>query len=167
MKTQMFTLAVALTLAACGDSSSPVAPTPTLNGATNWLVTQRFGSVTGPDNCWVREQRARWTPAVFPDLEMTVTRADTSITLKSDWFQVNYTGRARGDAFSATGDEALEGGGGRCADGTLFPQMPGVSRLSGRFVGDQALTATEVNTYVLVSGGTVTYTWEWQARRAN
>ena len=29
------------------------------------------------------------------------------------------------------------------------------------------MTATEVNRYELASGGTVTYTWGWQATRRN
>jgi hypothetical protein len=43
-----------------------------------------------------------------------------------------------------------------------------VSTLSGRFSGDdQVLIAKEVNTYRLMSGEPVTYTWEWQATRRN
>ncbi|MEO5739209.1 MAG: hypothetical protein ABIS29_01260 [Vicinamibacterales bacterium] len=46
--------------------------------------------------------------------------------------------------------------------------MPGASSLSGRFsADDRLLTATEVNSYRLTSGETVTYTWEWQATRQN
>jgi hypothetical protein len=97
---------------------------------------------------------------------MTVTREDRSITVKGDFFQVNYAGVLSGGAFLANGEIPLEGGSGRCRDGTgSFEQLPGVSRLWGRFSGDQSLTATEVNTYVLASGETVTYRWEWEARR--
>lgn len=177
MKAQILTLAVALSLAACGGSS-PGAPAPTPNptltptptptpSTTNWSVTQRFGSVTGPDNCWVNEQRVRWTPAVFPNLPMTVTRAETSVTFKGDFFQVNFTGTMSGSEFSATGDKPLAAGGGGCQNGTAFPQLAGVSKLTGRFSSDTVMTASEVNTYPLASGGTVTYTWEWQATRVN
>ena len=172
MKAQTLTLAVALSLAACGGSSpsapaptpnpTPI-PTPTPSTGTNWSVTQRFGSVTGPDNCWVTEQRARLTPWVFPNLPMTFTRTETSVTVKGSFFQVNYTGTMNGDQFSATGDKPLDGGGGACG----FVQLAGVSTLTGRFSSDTEMTASEVNTYPLASGGTVTYTWEWQATRVN
>jgi hypothetical protein len=46
--------------------------------------------------------------------------------------------------------------------------MPGVSNLTGNLsADDQAATLTEVNTYRLTSGETVTYTWGWEARRRN
>ena len=170
MKQRIVLVAIALSLPACGGSSSPTTPTTPSpsTGTTEWVVTQRFVSVTGPDNCWVRQQRATWTPAVFPDLPMTVTRDDRSITVKGDFFQVNYGGVVSGSAFLANGALPLEGAVGRCRDGTgSFEQLPGVSRLSGQFSGDQAMTATEVNTYALASGGTVTYTWGWQATRRN
>ena len=99
------------------------------------------------------------TGAVFPDLPMAVTRSDGAIKLDSGFFQVDYSGTFAGSEFSASGREPLEAGG---------PQMPGASSLSGRFSGDdRLLTATEVNTYSLASGETVTYTWEWQATRQN
>jgi hypothetical protein len=167
LKAQLLAVAVALTFAACSGSSSPTSATvisvPT--GTTNWLVTQRFGSVSGPDNCWVREQRARWTGAVFPDLPMVVTRTGSSIAVTGDFFQVNYAGTVNGSGLATTGVAPLEGGGGRCQDGTSFPQMAGISRLTGTVSADQTFTATEVNTYPLTSGGTVTYTWDWRATR--
>ena len=147
--------------------TSPAPPTspPASSLVTNWLVTQRFVSVSGPDNCWVREQRARWTGATFPDLPMRVTRSGGSVTLQGDFFQVNYVGTISGTEFSATGGP-LDGGGRPCQDGTSIQQNPGVSSLSGRFsADDQALTATEVNSYVLTSREPVTYVWEWQATR--
>jgi hypothetical protein len=162
-------LAIALTFVGCGGSSSPTSATVTSvpAGTTNWLVTQRFISVSGPDNCWVREQRARWTGAVFAELPMNVTRTGTSIAVEGDFFQVNYAGTVNGNQLSTTGVKVLEGGGGRCQDGTSFPQMAGISQLSGVFSDAQTLTATEVNTYPLTSGGTVKYTWGWQATRQN
>jgi hypothetical protein len=160
--------AVALILTACGRGASSPTPASTPSPAsseTRWAVTQRFGSVVGPDNCWVQEQRARWTGAVFPDLPMSVTRSNGSITLESPFFQVNYRGTFSGADFSATGGP-LEGGGTPCKDGTSFQQMPGTSNLSGRFsADDHSLTATEVNSYRLTTGEAVTYTWEWQATR--
>jgi len=173
MKAYILALSVALSLAACGGSSpsspTPTTPSPTATPgtSTNWNVTQRFGSVTGPDNCWVNEQRARWSSAVFPNLPMTVTRSDASVTFKGDFFQVNFTGTMSGSEFSAAGDKALDGGGGGCQNGTSSPQLPGVSRLVGRFSSDTEMSAAEVNTYPLAAGGTVTYTWEWQATRVN
>jgi hypothetical protein len=168
MKIEALTLTVMLALTACGGGpSSPTQPsaspqpqpTTTASGVTNWNLTQRFGSVTGPDNDWVRGQRQRLTGAVFPDLPMAVTRAGGVIDLDSEFFQVDYTGTFAGSEFSASGREPLEAGG---------PQMPGASSLSGRFsADDRLLTATEVNTYRLTSGETVTYTWEWQATRRN
>jgi len=178
---RILTLAVTFVFTACGGGGStatpPAAPsgipTPTPSPApnpntTNWSVTQRFVSVSGPDNCWVREQRQRLTDAVFPNLPMAVTRSGESITLQGEFFQVNYAGTTSGTEFSARGIAPLTGGGRPCADGTSFTQLPGVSNLSGRFAADdQTLTATEVNTYSLTSGEPVTYTWDWQATRRN
>ena len=166
-------LATTLIVAACGGSStSPTQPdsvAPPVSSVTNWVVTQRFVSVTGPDNCWVREQRARWTGAIFPDLPMTITRTGTTISLDGADFQVNYSGTASDSDFSASGKQPLEGGGRPCQDGTSFQRMPGTSNLSGRITGgDQLLTATEVKSYRLTSGEPITYTWGWEAtRRAN
>ena len=168
-------LAAALTLTACGGgdgqsptSSLPTAPTtpsPAPSTGFDWVVTHRFESVTGPDNCWVRMQRESLTGVTFSSLEMSVTRSSGSIRIESPWFQ-DYLGTINGQEFSARGENALEGGGKPCADGTLFTQLPGVSDLSGRFsTDDQAMTATEVNSYRLTSGESVTYRWDWQATR--
>jgi hypothetical protein len=163
---------VALAFTACGGSSSlPSAPlnssSPSPSVFTQWKVTQRFVSVTGPDNCWVTAQRGRLTGAVFPDLPMTVNRLNGSITLESDFFEASYRGTYKGTEFSATGINPLLGGGENCPDGPSF-QMPGTSNLSGRFsADDQSLSATEVNSYRLTTGAPVTYTWDWQATRQN
>lgn len=148
--------------------SNEIALTVTaVSGGADWRVTQRFVSVNGPDNCWVREQRERWTGAIFPDLPMVITRSGGSVTLASTFFQVNYVGTVSGSDFSASGGP-LEGGGSSCQDGTAFQQRPGVSNLSGRFSADgQLMTATEVNSYLLTTGELVTYTWDWQATRRN
>jgi hypothetical protein len=161
-------LAIALMVTACaGDSSSPTPTAPSADsGVTQWLVTQRFVSVSGPDNCWIRRQQAGLNGLVFPDLPMSITRAGGSITLEGSYFEVNYAGTANGSDFSATGGRPLEGGGTSC-DGTSFLQLPGVSNLSGRFTSGDELTATEVNSYSLTSGEPVTYTWEWRATRQN
>lgn len=103
----------------------------------------------------------------FPELPMVVTRTGSSIAVTGDFFQVNYAGTLNGNGLSTTGVAPLEASGGRCQDGTSFPQMAGISRVSGTFSEDQTLKATEVNTYPLTSGGTVTYTWDWQATRRN
>jgi len=181
MKAQTLTLTAALLLSACGAPSSPTQPSstssppptpitsPAQSAVTTWSVTQRFGSVSGPDSCWVRAQRERWSPAVFPDVPMSVTRNDGSIKLDSGFFQVNYAGTFAGAEFSAKGELPLEGSGAHpCPGGIVVQQLPGVSTLSGRFSDeDRVLTATEVNTYPLASGGTVIYKWEWQATRRN
>jgi hypothetical protein len=176
-RTAVVTLAVVLTVTACGDGESPPSPSPTAPTTSSptpprpapfdsdWLVTHRFESVTGPDNCWVREQRQRLTGVVFPNLEMDVTRSGDSIRIYSPWFQ-DYVGTLSGNEFSARGVTPLEGAARPCADGTLFIQEAGVSDLSGRFsADDQAMTATEVNAYHLTSGEPVTYRWGWQATR--
>ena len=159
---------LAMGLPAC-HPSSPTSPTPApapTGSATLWSVTQRFASVTGPDNCWVREQRARWTGAVFPDLPMTITRSAGSVMLEGEFFDVNYAGTVSGPQLSATGVRPLAGGGRPCQDGTSFEQRPGVSNLTGRFSpNDRELTATEANSYLLTTGELVTYVWEWQATR--
>jgi hypothetical protein len=61
------TLTLLLILTACsGSSSSPTTPQSSSSSTvTNWIVTQRFLSVTGPDNCWVKYQRGSLTGAVF------------------------------------------------------------------------------------------------------
>ena len=173
MKAQILAVIVALTLSACGGDSSPIAPSPPQappapSAAADWTVTQTFVSVTGPDNCWIREQRSRWTGAVFADLPMTVGRSGGVITVDGTFFQVNYTGTFSGNEFSASGRQPLEGGGTPCQDGTSFPQRPGVSNLSGSFsADDQVMTASEVNSYTLTSGEPVVYTWAWRATRRN
>jgi hypothetical protein len=161
---------LALTLSACGGgSSSPTSPSSSQPPATaSWSVTQTFVSVTGPDNCWIGEQRSRLTGAVFTDLPMTVTRSGGAITVDGDFFQVNYTGTVSGNQFTASGRQPLEGGGTPCQDGTSFQQRPGVSNLSGSFsADDQVMTASEVNSYTLTSGEPVVYTWSWRATRGN
>ena len=162
--------AIAPIITACGgDSTSPRQPSssqPATPSTTEWTATQRFVSVTGPDNCWIQYQRGWLTGAVFPNLPMSVTRSGTSIALTSPFFQVNYAGTMSGREFSAACNAPLEGGGRTCDDGSSFLQMPGTSALSGRIADDeQTLTATEVNSYVLNSGEPVTYRWDWQAQR--
>ena len=181
MRVVITTLIFAVMLAGCGGGSSPSSPaapstpapsTPappaSSDSVTSWSVTQRFASVTGPDNCWVRDQRQRLTGAVFAGLPMTVTRSNGVIHLDGSFFQVNYVGTFSGSDLTATGVAPLAGGGTPCQNGTSFTQMPGVSNLTGSFsVDDQAATLTEVNTYRLTSGETVTYTWGWEATRRN
>jgi hypothetical protein len=173
MKTYIPIVALAVFVGACGSSSptqpsAAPSPSPTPSSATNWIVTQTFVSVEGPDNCWIREQRQRWTGAVFPGLSMSITRSDGSIRLESSWFQVNYAGTYSGSNFADSGVSPLEGGGRPCVDGALFQQQPGISNLTGRFSDDdQSLTADEVNSYRLTTGEPVTYRWAWKATRQN
>jgi hypothetical protein len=167
---KVLTLALALMLTGCGSSSapsSPTAPSPQASSTvTNWIVTQRFGSVSGPDNCWGTEQRQRLTGLVFADLPMAVTRSDGVIRLDGSFFQVNYRGTYTGTEFTASGVAPLQGGGTPCQDGTSYTQMAGASALSGSFsADDQRATLTEVNSYRLTTGEPVTYTWDWQATR--
>jgi hypothetical protein len=167
-------LAATLTVA-CGDDTSPpstpttpTAPTPPPAGSssTNWWVTHRFVSVTGPDNCWIRQQRERLTGVTFSNLDMTVERSGGSITLRSQWF-AEYVGTTNGNDFTAQQVRPLEGGGTVCPDGTNVQQLSGgVSNLSGRFsADDQLMTANEVNSYRLATGEAVDYSWEWRATR--
>jgi hypothetical protein len=172
MKAQILAVTVALTLAGCGGgSSSPSSPSsppppPAPAAVAAWTVTQSFVSVTGPDNCWVRQQRSRWTGAVFANLPMTVTRSASAISVDGDFFQVNYTGIISGNEFSANGRQPLEGGGTTCPDGASVQQRPGVSSLSGSFsADDRVMSASEVNSYTLSSGEPVVYTWAWRATR--
>jgi hypothetical protein len=183
MATHVLVLALAFTLAACGSSSpSPTQPSPTPTptpsptpppaptapGESRWVITHRFASVEGPDNCWIRYQRQRLTGVVFSGLDATITRLDGSIRFKSPWFQ-DYVGTYSGIDFSTAGVQPLEGGGGQCPDGGgPFPQLPGTSNLTGRFAGDdQSLTGSEVNSYRLSTGEPVTYTWTWTGTRQN
>ena len=183
MYARISTLLFAVFATACGGSSSPTAASPTAisptgvspvasstttasSSITKWSGAQRFVSVSGPDNCWVREQRQWLTGSRWPDSPITITRSAGSISVESEDWAVKYVGSTAGSEFSAPGSEPLEGGGRPCQDGTSFRQMPGVSVLSGRFsADDQLMTATEVNSYPLTSGEIVTYTWEWQAKR--
>jgi hypothetical protein len=172
--------AFTLILIACGSTSpSPTAPsvtpssspTPTpqpVTAVTNWSVTQRFVSVEGPDNCWVRYQRGLWTGSMFPSLPAAITRVDGSLRVDSDWFQVDFAGTYVGPDFTATGVTPLNTGGARTCDGMFYQQMPGVSNLTGRFAADdQTFTALEVNSYRLTTGESVVYTWAWTATRLN
>ncbi len=166
----------ALILTACGGGSSsssqstPTAPTtsnaPPASPTTNWTVMHRFVSVTGADNCWVRLQRDRLTGVVFSDLDMTVARTGSSITIDSPWF-IWYTGTISGVDFTARQGPPLAGSSSQTdCNGTPIFQLSGVSNLSGRFApDDQTLAGTESNVYPLNTGETVTYTWDWQARR--
>ena len=172
-------LAATLFVTACGGgSSSPIASTPTtptptapsstVSATTNWMVTHRFVSVTGADNCWVRRQRDSLTDVVFADLEMTVTRSNGAITLDSPWFVV-YTGTTTGEEFTARQRDPLEGSSAAIdCSGTRIIQHAGVSNLSGRFASDdRTMSGTESNVYPLNTGETVTYQWNWQATRRN
>jgi hypothetical protein len=180
MSAKISTLVVALLISGCGGSSSPTGssrlessatapsstPTASSSPVTNWTGAQRFVSVTGPDNCWVREQREWLTPSRWPDLPITITRSAGAIKVESEYWAVSYAGSANGTEFTANGSGPLAGGGKPCRDGTSFTQMPGVSVFSGRFsADDQLMTATEVNSYPLTTGEIVSYTWEWQAKR--
>ena len=173
--------AAMLFFTACGGSgsssptlSTPTTPTPTapsptvVSATTNWMVTHRFVSVTGADNCWVRRQRDSLTGVVFSDLEMTVTRSSGTITIASPWFVV-YTGTTTGEEFTARQRDPLEGSPGAVdCSGTRIIQQAGVSNLSGRFASDdQTMSGTELNVYPLNTGETVTYQWNWQATRRN
>src|SRR5687768_11800506 len=178
MRGRFWTVAITLLLPACGGgSSSPAPSSPTAPSSpappapsstvTNWEVTQTFVSVDGPDNCWVRSQRQRLTGAVFPRLPMTVTRSDGVIRLDGSFFQVNYVGTYAGTELTASGVAPLTGGAAAaCPDGTVVTQMAGASALTGRFsADDQQSTLTETNSYRLMTGELVTYTWDWQATR--
>ena len=174
-------LAAGLIVSACGGGSAstsqplPTAPTPApppspapSPDVTQWRVTQSFVSVVGPEHCWISEQRARLTGAVFANLPMTVTRSGGTIKLDGSFFQVNYTGTVSQTGFSAAGNAGLTGAVGTCRDGTPYSQVPGVSSLSGNFdSNDQLMTAAEVNSYHMSTGEPVTYTWGWQATRQN
>jgi len=161
-------LVAAVFVTACGGSSSPTAASTVGSSSdiTRWSGAQTFVSVTGPDNCWVREQRQRLTGSAWPDLPITITRSAGSIRVESEYWAVQYAGNATAREFSTRGDRPLEAGGRPCQDGASFQQLPGVSVLSGQFsADDQLMTATEVNSYPLMSGEVVTYTWEWRAKR--
>ena len=169
-------LAVALIVTACGGGSSPTSPSTSVPPAssppppssspdtTRWTVSHRFVSVEGPDNCWVRQQRAKLTGVAFGNMAMSITRSNGSIAVESEWFQT-YRGTYSGSEFETSGTRPLEGGGTFC-DGTSYQQRPGVSNLAGRFSDDdQQLAATEANSYDLTSGERVTYRWAWEATR--
>jgi hypothetical protein len=173
----------ALLFTACGGGYSspmpsipttptPTTPTPTTasptvsSPTTNWMVTHRFVSVTGAENCLVQRQRANLTGVVFSDLDMTVTRSSGAITIQSRWFKT-YTGTTTGEEFTTRQSDPLEGVRSDCS-GTIIIQQAGVSNLSGRFASDdQTLSATESNVYPLNTGETITYNWNWQATRRN
>ena len=171
-------IVAATLIVACGGgttASSPITPTapppptPPVNSfSTNWMVTHRFVSVTGPDNCWIRQQREKLTGVRFSDMEMTVDRPPGgAITLRSPWFET-YSGTINGSELTAQQVKPLEGSGGLlCPDGANVQQLPGgISNLSGSFsADDQLLTANEVNSYRLATGEPVHYTWEWRATR--
>ena len=100
---------------------------------------------------------------------MKVTQSAGSIKLESSSFVTDYTGTFVGSEFSSTGDDPLEASlyVTPCPEGPVA-QLAGTSALSGYSSADgRLLTATEVNTYPLASGETVTYRWEWQATRLN
>ena len=166
MRTHVLVLALAFAFVGCGSSPSPTQPSPSVPVATRWIIAHRFASVEGPDNCWIRFQRERLTGVVFSGLDSTITRQDGSIRFSSPWFQ-DYVGTSSGTDFSADAVAALPGGAGQCPEGGVsYPQLPGTSKLMGRFAdGDQTLTGNEVNSYRLTTGELVTYTWAWTGTR--
>jgi hypothetical protein len=162
-------------IVACGGSTTDASPSPTAPSppptptvSTNWMVTHQFVSVTGPDNCWITQQREKLTGIRFPDLDMTVERpSGGAITLRSPWFET-YSGTINSGELTAQQVKPLESSGViLCPDGSSVQQLGGgVSKLEGFFsADDQLLTAYEVNSYRLATGEAVHYTWEWRATR--
>jgi hypothetical protein len=154
----------------------PAEPTGDLPPVTTWKITQRFVSVVGPDNCWVREQRARLTGAIFTDLPGTVDHSSRSIGIQGPLFEIYFSGEFYESQFSTSSGPPLQGAERLrrilfepCQDGTSVQQAGrSTSRLSGQFSPDnQVMTGTEVNTYFLTTGEVVNYRWEWHGTRQN
>jgi hypothetical protein len=111
-------LAVALIVTACGGGSSPTSPSTSVPPAssppppssspdtTRWTVSHRFVSVEGPDNCWVRQQRAKLTGVAFGNMAMSITRSNGSIAVESEWFQT-YRGTYSGSEFETSGTRPI------------------------------------------------------------
>jgi hypothetical protein len=168
-------LAAALILSACGDSSTPVAPSeiptpvaPSGIPGESWSFTVHFVSVTGPDSCLVKERSVELTGTTFSDVPTKIIRSGSSFTISSaffsDFYGVSFAGTVAGSDFTATG--ALPSGELTCQDGTVFQQQAGTARVTGSFSTDgRQLTATDVHVYPLVSGGEMHYTWTWMGTR--
>jgi hypothetical protein len=102
---------------------------------------------------------------------MAIQRSGDSMVLIYDVDNVaegltQYAGTAVGKEFTAA--RATGNGNGRifCSGGRTFDARSDSSQVSGRFSDDgRTLTATEVGSYHLTSGETLTFESDWTASR--
>jgi hypothetical protein len=150
-------------------SSAAAAPVPAQIPGERWNLTVVFRSVSGsPAACVSRYSEYL---RLSYDWLMAIQRSGESMVLIYDVGNVGegltqYTGTAVGKEFTAA--RATGNGNGRifCSGGQTFDARSDSSQVSGRFSDDgRTLTATEVGSYHLTSGETLTFQFDWTASR--
>jgi hypothetical protein len=169
-------------LAGCAGPSStiPTAPTSTSSSAApapapgqipgeRWNLTVVFRSVSGSPAACVSKYSEYL--GLSYDWLMAIQHSGEAMVLIYDVGNVadgltQYAGTAVGREFTAT--RATGNGNGRifCSGGQTFDARSDSSQVSGRFSDDgRTLTATEVGSYRLTSGETLTFRSDWTASR--
>jgi hypothetical protein len=150
-------------------SSAAPAPVPAQIPGERWNLTVVFRSVSGsPAACVSRYSEYL---GLSYDWLMAIQRSGESMVLIYDVGNVGegltqYAGTAVGKEFTAA--RATGNGNGRifCSGGQTFDARSDSSQVSGRFSDDgRTLTTTEVGSYRLTSGETLTFQSEWTASR--
>jgi hypothetical protein len=137
------------------------------------MFSVRFVSVTGPDNCLVKERSIELAGTAFSSVPTSIVRSGSSLTINSSLFAEffgapSFVGTVTGPDFTVTAAPLGSGRTWTCQDGTVLRQQVGTARVTGSFSTDgRELTATDVHGYPLESGGQVDYNWTWAGTRQN
>ena len=150
-------------------SSAAPAPVPAQIPGERWNLTVVFRSVSGSPAACVSSY-SEYVRLSY-DWLMAIQRSGESMVLIYDVGNVGegltqYAGTAVGKEFTAA--RATGNGNGRifCSGGQTFDARSDSSQVSGRFSDDgRTLTATEVGSYRLASGETLTFRSDWTASR--
>ncbi|HSC27521.1 MAG TPA: hypothetical protein VLD67_09615 [Vicinamibacterales bacterium] len=148
-------------------SPAPQPPSPQPPRFPNpWNLTTVLTSVTGPDNCFTRQQRRRIGAST--EWLLSVTRGASSLHLLYDvrnWplDHAEYDAAINGDDFAGSSD-SMPVSFPACPDGTVLTGS-GDGMVSGRFTPDgHEITAQEVWIYRF-SSGEVRLFMDWIARQ--
>jgi hypothetical protein len=145
------------------------APIPAQIPGERWSLTVVFKSVSGSPAACVSSY-SQYLGLSY-DWLMAIQRSGESMVLIYDVGNVGegltqYAGTAVEKQFTAA--RATGNGNGRifCSGGQTFDVRSDSSQVSGRFSDDgRTLTATEVGSYRLTSGETLTFRSDWTAAR--
>ncbi len=150
-------------------SSTAPAPVPAQIPGERWSLTVVFKSVSGSPAACVSSYSEYL--GLSYDWLMAIQHSGESMVLIYDIDHVaegltQYAGAVVGQEFTAA--RATGNGNGRvfCSGGRTFDARSASSQVSGRFSDDgRTLTATEVGSYRLTSGETLTFRSDWIASR--